>query len=345
MTPHHCDEAKRLQAVRDLGLLDQPEEERFRRITRLARRHFRASSCAITLIDEERYFHVAQDGLSKRGAGKKANSLCSQVVQGKAPVVIAESSPDSQSSHYRSLLERLQLTFYAAVPILSPDGYAVGALCIMDHAMKRFSRRDLESLADFAAIVEDEMMFKRADIDRRELIGQVEKLRFRAFTDPLTQVWNRGAIFDILNRETERAARSGSDLSVCMLDLDHFKRINDTYGHQKGDDVLVETCVRIRSSIRPYDGTGRYGGEEFLIVFPETSGEQAFAQAERIRRAICSRPFDIGEDHKETISVSIGVAVARPKESIKSLIERADIALYRAKNQGRNQVVLAETAP
>jgi diguanylate cyclase (GGDEF)-like protein len=341
MSDPQPEESRRLKAVRAVDLLDKPEEERFQRITRLARRHFRASACAITLIDEDRYFHVAQDGLDRREGGRRTNSICSQVVHGKTPVIITDLSEDAQNEVYRDLVNRLKLHFYAGVPILSPDGFALGALCVMDHVPRRFSRRDLESLADFAAIVEDEMMFKHADVAKRELIGQVERLRFRAFVDPLTNVWNRGAIFDILNGEVERAIRTGHDLSVCMLDLDRFKRINDNYGHQVGDEVLKETCVRIRSSVRPYDGIGRYGGEEFLIVFPETSAEQAQSQAERIRLSLCSRPFDLGESREETITTSIGVACLYPTENITALVGRADAALYQAKNSGRNRVALA----
>lgn len=336
------EEEKRLQAVQALGLLDQPEEERFQRITRLARRHFRAGTCAITLIDKDRTFFVAGDGLDSRDGGKRWDSVCSHVVAGKHPVIVSDQSSEAKDPIYHELIQRIGLHFYAGVPILSPEGYAVGSFCVMDHVPRRFSRRDLESLADFAAIVEDEMMFKKASIERRELVGKVEKLRFRAFVDPLTNVWNRGAIFDILRREVERARRSGHDLSVCMLDLDHFKRVNDNYGHQAGDEVLKEICIRIRSSIRPYDSIGRYGGEEFLIVYPETTAEQASTQAERIRKAAGGHPFSLGNDREELITASLGVAHFHPNDDIKDLIERADEALYRAKAEGRNRVVFGE---
>ena len=332
------EEEKRLQAVRDLGLLDRPEEERFRRIARLARQHFRAGSCAITLVDEDRAFYVSLVGADKTDNSIRSDTLCGRVVAGKEPVVVSDSSKEASSQLYKELIERLDLNFYAGVPILNPEGYAVGALCIMDHIPRRFTRRELEALADFAAIVEDEMMIRRASATRWELIGQLEKLRIKAFVDPLTNVWNRGAIFDILNREIERALRSKHCISCCMMDLDRFKRINDTYGHQAGDEVLVETCERTRNCVRPYDALGRYGGEEFLLIFPETSLEQATAQAERIRQAIGGRPFVFGQGDSETITISIGVAEFRHQEDVNEFLGRADQALYKAKHLGRDRV-------
>ena len=333
------DELERLKAVQSLNLLDQPEEERFHRITRLARQHFRAGICAVTLIDKERAFYVAQEGLKNRDGGERQKTPCNKVVMEKSPFVVADLSKEARSSLYRGLVDRLDLHFYAGVPLLSQDGHAVGAFCIMDHKPRRFSRRDLESLADFAALVEDQMTLFRTNRTQRELISQLERLRVRAFIDPLTNVWNRGAIFDLLGRELERARRTGNLLSICLLDLDHFKSVNDEFGHQSGDKVLTEFCRRLRDNVRSYDSIGRYGGEEFLVVFPETDASKALSQAERMRRSISEQDFQLSDGTEKTITVSIGVATFNGEEDIKALIERADKALYRAKNEGRNRTV------
>ncbi|MCA9029072.1 MAG: GGDEF domain-containing protein, partial [Planctomycetaceae bacterium] len=194
----------------------------------------------------------------------------------------------------------------------------------MDHIPRRFDRRDLESLADFASIVADEITIKSTAEAHRELISQVEKLRIRAFVDPLTGVWNRGGLFDLVNRELERARRSGQSVCICMLDLDRFKRINDTYGHLAGDEVLKEMCLRVTGAVRPYDALGRYGGEEFVLVFPETNLEQAVAQAERVRESVGGRPFQLTEDTEETITISIGVAEFQAEEKLEGALDRAD---------------------
>ena len=126
-----------------------------------------------------------------------------------------------------------------------------------------------------------------------------------------------------------------------MLDLDRFKRINDNYGHLVGDEVLKEMCLRVNKAVRPYDALGRYGGEEFVLVFPETKLKQAVAQAERVREAVGGQPFQLTDDAQETITISIGVAEFQTDEKLEGALDRADRALYRAKDEGRNRVVSA----
>ncbi len=319
-----------------MKLLDTPEEERFKRITRLVRQHFRASASSITLVDRERQFFLARDGLPNR-EGPRCESVCSLVVEAKDPMVITDLSKNRRTQDFHSLIVRLNLLFYAGVPLFDPEGWPVGALCVLDHVPRRFSEDDLRALLDFAAITEDELAIRRADEVTHELIDQVEKLRMRAFVDPLTGVWNRGALFDLLSREIERARRTDESLSVTMLDLDRFKSVNDTYGHAVGDDVLREVCRRIKLAIRAYDGLGRYGGEEFMVLFPSTDTEMAIKQAERVREAVRAEPCQLGEDQR-TITVSLGVATLQDGETQEQLIERADKALYRAKENGRDRV-------
>lgn len=334
------EESQRLQAVRQLELLDRPEEERFERITRLVRRHFHVSASSITLVDHSRQFSVAQEGLPSREA-PRSESVCSLVVADRSPLVITNLSENRRTKDFRLLIDRLKLLFYAGVPLWSAEGWPVGSLCICDHVPRRFSEMDLESLADFAAIVEEELSMTKINRSNRELVEQVEWLRMRAFVDALTGAWNRGALFDLLNREVERSKRGGTDLSLAMLDIDFFKAVNDEYGHPTGDKVLQELVERVKTTVRAYDAVGRYGGEEFLIVFPETDSEQGAALGERIRKAVAEEPFDLGGQEK-AITVSLGVATRAPEESVEDLISRADEAVYEAKRTGRNRVVSAE---
>jgi two-component system cell cycle response regulator len=177
------------------------------------------------------------------------------------------------------------------------------------------------------------------------LVQAREAMRFRAMHDTLTGVWNRGAILDALNREVWRARREGNSLGVLMGDLDHFKSVNDTYGHLSGDCVLREVAKRMQSNIRPYDAVGRYGGEEFLILLPGCGGSETLSKAERLREAITRVPIDTPAGGL-TITISIGgVATADwPHDSPNQILQMADLALYRAKKEGRNRSVLAGTA-
>ena len=174
-----------------------------------------------------------------------------------------------------------------------------------------------------------------------------ERLQVLATTDGLTGVLNRRTLLERLGEELERAWRERKPLSLLMLDIDRFKRINDTYGHPAGDRVLVEMAERLKSHLRPYDLVGRYGGEEFVVVISGADAEEGVAIAERIREMISSDPFPL--DHGPLkVTVSIGVASFQPGDYngvgqlAETLLKRADAALYRAKEGGRDRVVLFE---
>ena len=176
----------------------------------------------------------------------------------------------------------------------------------------------------------------------QRLIETQEKLRLQATHDSLTGLWNRSAIFDILDREIGRAKRNETPISIGMADLDHFKSVNDAFGHIAGDTVLREVANRMRSVIRDYDSIARYGGEEFLIVLPGLDEKDAIDAAERIRLSISEKPLVIQEG-VVPVAISIGVAVMNPTTKAgqaESLIRLADEALYTAKAQGRNRVEL-----
>ncbi len=166
-----------------------------------------------------------------------------------------------------------------------------------------------------------------------------EELQYQATHDGLTGIWNRRAILEMMSREFEIAARSNSSIGVIMLDVDHFKRVNDTRGHLAGDAVLKEIARRIRQAVRSYDLAGRYGGEEFLVVLPDCDAGRIERCAERIRLAIADEPI-LAEASFLTVTVSAGTTVLNPVPGTESdALAVADTALYRAKNAGRNRVV------
>jgi diguanylate cyclase (GGDEF)-like protein len=172
-----------------------------------------------------------------------------------------------------------------------------------------------------------------------ELIEARDAIRAQAMQDPLTRVLNHGAIVDALSREIDRANRDHKPLSVIMADLDEFKRINDSHGHVAGDQVLVEAAQRMRRSLRSYDSLGRYGGEEFLIVLPNSGKTHALGSAERLRHVISDEPFRIARA-SVTVTLSLGVTTwSEPfPVPMNGLIQAADRALYIVKGRGRNGV-------
>ena len=175
---------------------------------------------------------------------------------------------------------------------------------------------------------------------QQDLLAAQEKLRYQATHDVLTGVWNRGALLDLLHSEIERTLRSQSSLGILMIDVDHFKPVNDSHGHLAGDAVLREVAQRIGCATRPYDISGRYGGEEFVVILPGCGLEETHSSAERIRAAISSVPFMIG-GCAISLTVSIGATIAGGCDySETEILSLADLALYQAKSAGRNCMAL-----
>lgn len=158
-----------------------------------------------------------------------------------------------------------------------------------------------------------------------------------ARTDPLTDLPNRTRLNDLFRREVDRAKRYRRPFSIVILDIDNFKRVNDEHGHLAGDRTLQAFAVVVRDNVRGADTVGRWGGEEFLVLCPETTAEEAAQLAERLRAATRTKPFEGGRRH----TVSAGVAAFREGDDLDALLNRADTALYRAKNAGRDRVEMA----
>jgi len=173
------------------------------------------------------------------------------------------------------------------------------------------------------------------------LIQAQDDLQSAATHDSLTGLWNRGAILDLLKREISRRHRTGTALGVIMADIDHFKKINDTYGHLVGDAVLREVTRRLAINVRPYDAVGRYGGEEFLIIFPGCNAPNLVVSAERLRHCIADSPVETSVGQ---IPVALSLGLAQGEEGEKDIpdcetfVRCADEALYAAKALGRNRV-------
>ncbi len=174
------------------------------------------------------------------------------------------------------------------------------------------------------------------------LVEAREEMRFQATHDGLTALWNRGVIVDLLGRELARSSREHNCTAILMCDLDHFKIVNDTYGHLAGDDVLKETAKRLLASVRSYDFVGRYGGEEFLLVLNNCKPAFAFARAEEIRKAIAQKPVP-SSSGPVPITMSFGLLLSQEwgRRPVEELLQEADAALYAAKAAGRNCVKVA----
>ncbi|MDB5763012.1 MAG: sensor diguanylate cyclase [Herminiimonas sp.] len=319
------------------GVFSDEMDQQIARIRRLGRRLFGVADCVVTL------------GAAARDCAGEADStasvetaFCRGLPVPDGLVVVPDARIDPSLRRHLSVAGAPYIRFYAAHPVRSSDNIAVGSVSLVDCVPRTFSSEDRQLLADLTALVERELHLKSVSASELDLQKKNRNLQRKSLIDPLIDTWNRGAIMRILTIEAERCGKIGVPLSLIVVDLDYFKKINDTYGHPAGDSVLVRVAGRLRSCIRSQEALGRYGGEEFLIVLPGSPQSTAMAVAERLRQAIASQPEAIG-DTLFNLTISAGVASTElfPSATTEELISRADVALYAAKDAGRNCVVQA----
>jgi diguanylate cyclase (GGDEF)-like protein len=194
-----------------------------------------------------------------------------------------------------------------------------------------------------AVLAETELSVAHIHQAHQKLLEETHKLRNQALVDSLTRLWNRGAIMEIMEVEWKKSVKLGTTLAIIMADVDHYKVVNDNHGHPVGDTVLLETARVIRSCLRNSDSAGRYGGDEFLFLLPDTDLDTAVEVAHRIREALEQNLVVTNKGNlKITVSLGVGIAPNNGNSSLEAIISYIDRALYRAKQEGRNRVCQAE---
>ncbi len=221
-------------------------------------------------------------------------------------------------------------------------GSEVGKVTVSGDLSLRLNAEGMDELSMLARTLNS--MLSAIQKTKAELIQAQESLRFHAEHDALTGVLNRRAIRDVLRKELARCRRENSTLGVILADVDHFKKINDHYGHAAGDAVLVSVVQRITSVLRSYDALGRYGGEEFLIVVPNCDLPTAQKLAERVRTIIADEPLDLGNESAK-VTLSLGVTLGTVQSDPDFLVAQADTAMYNAKRNGRNRLEVGLDLP
>ncbi|MFN3307728.1 MAG: diguanylate cyclase [Anaerolineales bacterium] len=223
-----------------------------------------------------------------------------------------------------------QIDSLIVTPLLTEDR-VYGALTLGSTQKAAFTTDDLRLLSSFAATA-------TTALRNAQLHAAVQQ---QAITDSLTSLYNRRGFWDLAEHELVRAERFSRPLSLILIDIDRFKEINDTYGHLMGDKILAAVSANCKAELRQVDIVARYGGDEFVVLLPETTLQEALAVAERLRACVASLCFPFNEEIIHT-TICVGVAEFQRGDTLKSLIERTDQALYRAKQSGRNQARLAE---
>lgn len=312
------DEPGRLAALHRYEVLDTPKESAFERITGLVKTVLNVPMCAVSLIDTDRQWFKSCVGLTAPQTARDI-SFCTHTIQRREPMNIPDATMDDRFRDNPLVTGDPHIRSYLGVPLSTPDGYNVGSLCAIDVKPRDFSPEQVGVLSSFAALVVDELELRRI-----------------AQTDHLTGASTRRSFSLELEKALAQYRRSGVRAALIMLDIDHFKKINDTYGHPAGDVVLKSVAAELGKQLRSNDTLGRLGGEEFGILLRDTDGATAGDIAERFRLAL----ERVNIDHEPKLSVTASFGLSMLDESVDSVdawMSSADGALYEAKRGGRNR--------
>jgi len=339
MTDHHATEISttspspissreklRLAALREYEIVDSPSEPRFDRVARMAAQVMEMPIALISLLDESRQWVKASYGLAITDVPRQI-TFCTHAIESSQVTVIEDSLRDPRFFNNPMVTGAPNIRFYAAAPLRNWQGHNLGTLCVLDRQPRKLGIEQRRLLEDLAAMVIDELETRRSMMELRHL----------ATTDPLTGIHNRRQFLHLAEKEIARANRYEQPLCLLMADIDRFKRINDTYGHETGDRAILSVVESIRQLLRPEALFGRMGGEEFAVLLPQADLAAALIAAERFRHAVRRQRLST-DDGPVGFTISIGVAPVTPMTSLDHALQRADLALYDAKNAGRNRV-------
>lgn len=334
-----ANEKERIKILEALAILDTPIERSFERITRLAKTVFNVPIVAFSLIDSERQWFKSIQGLNVCETSRDV-SFCGHAINQSEIFVVEDARQDPRFADNPLVTGDPNIRFYAGCPIVLDNDKMIGALCIIDTEPRTLRDQDILMLKDMAELITVELKLHIDTQKQQKLNSDLEKAKKQASIDNLTRVYNRGGIEDILKKKIKNSKRSGKNFSIALIDIDNFKEINDKYGHCAGDEVLRETAKRLLEGYRRSDITGRWGGEEFLIILDTQIPHDAMAAAERARLMVSTRAIEFEFDIIYT-TITTGIVTFNAKEpvTLTKLIDAADKALYVGKKTGKNKVV------
>jgi diguanylate cyclase (GGDEF)-like protein len=352
--PIPLNESSRLRSLNEYEILDTDAEEAFDELTRLGSFICGTPISTVTLIDEHRQWFKSSFGLNPRSRETSRNiAFCAHAINQDNAFVVPDAQQDPRFANNPLVIGDPHIRFYAGLPLTNPEGFNLGTLCVIDRTPRELSDAQIEALRILARQVMAQLELRKQlralnitirekEAVEAELRASREALLKLAITDELTGLYNRRALNERLDEAMRLANRHDWPLSLLLIDADHFKSFNDTYGHPEGDQVLKTLADCLRQLFRNTDIPARMGGEEFAVILPNTPAEGAMIIADRFREALRNASWK-----KRPVTVSIGVTTRTlaAKEYPFDLITRADRALYLAKADGRNCVRHSDQLP
>jgi diguanylate cyclase (GGDEF)-like protein len=336
------EDAERISTLSALNLLDTPIQERFERITRMVRRVLDVPISHFNLLDADRQHLKSVQGLCVTNAPLEG-AFCTHAVRERQMLLLPDASKDTRFADSPFVTGKfLNIRFYMGCPVRAPNGVTIGTLCAIDTKPRTMGGEQIAFMQDLVAMIETELRECSLSNAQTALIARLNAAERLARIDCLTRLWNRAGILELLEKEWAEAARHGKLVTLVMADLDRFKSINDTYGHDVGDAVIAGTAKKLLEATRCEDAVGRLGGEEFLVILTTCAMPSVRDAVERIKLGVMEAEYS-GGHAKFMTTISCGVATAVPERGAQweTLLKAADQALYRAKQLGRNRVEFA----
>jgi diguanylate cyclase (GGDEF)-like protein len=324
-------EKLRLDEIRRYQIMDTPPEENFNRLVRLASFICGTPTSLMSLLDDSRQWFKAKIGFEP-DEKPRSIAFCAHAIESNEDIMVVEDAArDARFADNPLVTGEPHIRFYAGAPMRSSAGASLGTICVIDSNPRELTELQRSLLTDLAALAVDEMELR---LKNRQLLEMTQ-------VDAMTGAHSRAFFLERAQSEGARSARYSRPLGVLAFDIDRFKSVNDTWGHAAGDAALCAVVDSAQETLRTSDVLARMGGEEFSALLPETDLEGSRRIAERLRVGI-----EKLELHHEgavfSVTVSIGLALFKPGATIDDVMKRADDALYKAKREGRNRIVLAE---
>jgi diguanylate cyclase (GGDEF)-like protein len=327
-----------------MNLLSTSREGDIDRITRTARKVLGTEIALVSLIDEDRQWFKSRCGLDVTETPRDV-SFCGHAIHGDRTFVVPDAAADERFRDNPLVTGGPRIRFYAGQPLTNSEGFRVGTLCVISPSPREMSESEKRSLEDLGRLVEIILDNRELSETQRALLEEIEAANRDRFIDPLSGLWNRRGFDDLFGREIDRAIRKQSSLAIAILDIDHFKRINDTYGHPTGDEAIKLAAEALVTVARSTDVVARYGGEEFALVAPDVVPAILPAFADKLLAAFRAQAKLKTRDGIYPFTASMGITVAFPKKNspglAEALLKAADQALYEAKTGGRDRFVIS----
>jgi diguanylate cyclase (GGDEF)-like protein len=344
MNPLSFLEHHRLDALQDYDIIGMVPDQAYLDLVNLISLVCITPIAMINIIDAERQHSLVANGVPGQDI-PRSDSVCAHLLYSpNERLVVSDLQEDDRFCFAPMVRDKNGLRGYAAVPLVTQDGYVLGTLCVCDREPRHFTDDQLEALRvvgfQVSQMLEARRNYMKYQESQQRLEDMLIQLHLLSIDDELTGLLNRRALDAKIEEEIKRAGRGNLPISFLMIDVDHFKSYNDTYGHPAGDIVLRSVADALKMTARQHDAVGRYGGEEFAVIMPMTDAAGAQDAAERFRTAVETLVHG-----KRRITVSVGVASWAPgmfpmdiENEGARLMSLADRGLYRAKSLGRNQV-------